>query len=178
MTLPLHKRYEIIFLHEHPKVENLSFSKIAVYIGCSKSTVIYWVQRWQISKDLTEEPKPGRQRSTTAKQDERIVKMAKTEHNITSTKIQGIMEKRVLTSVQELLGVVFMNLEANILTKFRNLFFRRTTGKNDLNGQSYIKILTGIKSFSRTRVSFKYSHQKRRCGSSARGKKYVVLSSI
>jgi transposase len=94
MTLPLHKRYEIIFLHEHPKVENLSFSKIAVYIGCSKSTVIYWVQRWQISKDLTEEPKPGRQRSTTAKQDERIVKMAKTEHNITSTKIQGIMEKK------------------------------------------------------------------------------------
>lgn len=94
MTLPLHKRYEIVFLHEHPKVENLSFSKIAAYIGCSKSTVIYWVQRWQISKDLTEEPKSGRKRSTTAKQDERIVKMAKTEHNITSTKIQGIMEKK------------------------------------------------------------------------------------
>ena len=43
MTLSLNKRYEIIFLHEHPEGPKWGYGKIASYIKCSKPTVAYWV---------------------------------------------------------------------------------------------------------------------------------------
>jgi transposase len=92
--LLLHQRYEIIFLHEHPHGPQWGYEKIAAHIGCTKSAVAYWVQRWKISNDLSDQEKTGRRRSTTEKDDERIVKLAKTEHDITAAQIQQKMENK------------------------------------------------------------------------------------
>jgi transposase len=94
MSLPLHKRYEIVFLSEHPKGPRMGKDAIAKYIGCSKNTVTNWVHKWRKSKDLTDKPKSGRWRSTTAKQDKKIVKLAEKENDPTSFNIQQEMKKK------------------------------------------------------------------------------------
>ena len=94
MSLPLNKRYEIIFLHEHPEGPKWSFAKIAKYVHCSKSTAAYWVEKYHQNTDLTDEQKSGRPRSTTTRQDERIVMMAEKEHSITSDEIQQKLEEK------------------------------------------------------------------------------------
>jgi transposase len=94
MTLSLDKRYEIAFLHEHPKGPKWGYDKIASYIGCSKPTVIYWVRKYCQNKNLCDEQKSGQPRKTTKAQDKRIVKMAKEKHNITATQIQNKLEKQ------------------------------------------------------------------------------------
>jgi transposase len=94
MALPLHKRYEIIFLHEHPQGPQWGYEKIATHIGCTKNTAKNWILRWRISKDLSDQKKSGPRRRTTAKQDKQITKMAKMENSITSIQIQRNMEKR------------------------------------------------------------------------------------
>ena len=93
MSLSLDKRYEAVFLHEHPAGPKRGYDKIAKYIKCSKSTVIYWVKKYQENKDLTEEKRSG-PRCTTEKEDERIVKIAKQNHDVTSIEIQRGLEKR------------------------------------------------------------------------------------
>ena len=94
MSLPIHKRYEIVFLHEHPEGPKWGYEKIASYVRCSKSTVIYWVKKYRQDKELTDEQKSGRPRNTTKAQDKRIVKLAMKKHDITSTEIQQKLEKQ------------------------------------------------------------------------------------
>ena len=93
MSLPIHKRYKIIFLHIHPKDPKLGLEAIAKYVHCSKPTVVYWVQRWQETKDLNDQPKSGRNRSTTPKQDEKIIELAQKQTNATAADIQWEMKK-------------------------------------------------------------------------------------
>lgn len=53
MALPLHKRYEIVFLSQHqmgPKLGSLGYVQIGKLMNCSKSTVKYWVERYQQDK--------------------------------------------------------------------------------------------------------------------------------
>ena len=94
MSLSLNKRYEAVFLHEHPAGPKWGYDKIAKYIKCSKPTVIYRVKKYQENKDLTEEKRSGRPRCTAEKEDERIVKIAKRNHDVTSIEIQRELEKR------------------------------------------------------------------------------------
>ena len=94
MTLSLDKRYEIVFLHEHPAGPKWGYEKIAKYIHCSKPAVIYWVKKYHENKDLTDEEKSGRPRCTTEKEDERIIKMAEQNHNITCGEIQQELGKK------------------------------------------------------------------------------------
>src|SRR6185369_7491214 len=77
MSLSLNKRYEAVFLYEHPAGPKWGYDKIAKYIKCSKPTVIYWVKKYQENKDLTEEKRSGCPHCTTEKEYERIVKIAK-----------------------------------------------------------------------------------------------------
>ncbi|GES83658.1 helix-turn-helix domain-containing protein [Rhizophagus clarus] len=63
----------------------------------SKPTVAYWVQQYRQDKDLTDKQRPGRPHTTTKAQDNRIVKMAKKKHDITSTKIQQKLKKKDVT---------------------------------------------------------------------------------
>jgi transposase len=101
MALSLDKRYEIVFLHEHPKGPKWGYKKIASYVKCSRSAVTYWVQKYHKNKNLTDEQKSGRPRCTTEMEDKRISKMAKLKHDITSTEIQCELEKKgVEVSVQ------------------------------------------------------------------------------
>src|SRR5262245_54586648 len=94
MGLPLDKRYEIVFLHEHPAGPKWGYKRIAKEVKCDKRTVMYWLERYHENPDLNTAEKPGRPRVTTAKQDKQIVKMAEKEHNITATEIQKRMEER------------------------------------------------------------------------------------
>jgi transposase len=94
MTLSLDKRYEIVFLHEHPAGPKWGYEKIASHVHCSKSTVIYWVKKFRQNKDLTDELKSGRPRSTTKAQDKRIVRLAMKKHDITAGEIQKKLEKQ------------------------------------------------------------------------------------
>ena len=88
MELSLEKRYEIVFLREHPADPKFSFGFIAKQVRCSKSTAIYWVKRYHENRDLSTSERSGRPCITTAKQDDKIVKMAEKEHNITAIQIQ------------------------------------------------------------------------------------------
>jgi transposase len=97
MSLSLHKRYEIVFLHEHPAGPRWGYQKIASHIPCSKAAVAYWVKKYKLNKDLSDEEKTGRSRSTNAAQDERILRMAMNNHDITSGEIQQELEKRGIT---------------------------------------------------------------------------------
>jgi len=94
MELSLEKRYEIVFLRQHPAGPKWSFGKIAKRVRCSKSTAAYWVERYRENRDLSTTERSGRPRVTTAKQDERIVTLAEKENNIMATEIKKNMEER------------------------------------------------------------------------------------
>ncbi|CAI2187020.1 9473_t:CDS:1 [Funneliformis geosporum] len=94
MELSLEKRYEIVFLREHSAGPKFSFGFIAKQVRCSKSTVIYWVKKYHENRDLSISERPGWPYVISAKQDDKIVKMAKKEHNITSIQIQEKMKER------------------------------------------------------------------------------------
>jgi hypothetical protein len=53
MALPIHKRYEIVFLSYHPLGPQLGTKAVAKAVKCDKMTVKYWLDRWKESKDLT-----------------------------------------------------------------------------------------------------------------------------
>src|SRR5215510_14591504 len=94
MSFPVHKRYEIVFLHLHPKGPELGYTEVAKTVGCSKSTVSYWINRWKETKDLTDEQRSGRERITTIKEDKQIVNLAINDGNATAPKIQQKMKQK------------------------------------------------------------------------------------
>lgn len=94
MSLPLHKRYEIVFLSCHPLGPQLGLKRVAKVVKCSKSTVKYWRDRWNETKDLTDLPVSGRPRSTTPKQDEKIVSLAVEEMFATCGDIADRLNKK------------------------------------------------------------------------------------
>jgi hypothetical protein len=59
MALPLHQRYEIVFLSQHSLGPKLSYAAVTI--------VKYWLKRWKQSKDLTDSNRTGRPRVTTQK---------------------------------------------------------------------------------------------------------------
>jgi len=71
MSIPINKRYEIVFLSIHelgPKMSNNSISKI---IECSTKTVRYWLKRFKENKDLNELNRSGRNRCTSKSEDKK-----------------------------------------------------------------------------------------------------------
>ena len=87
MTLSLHKRNEIVFLSNHPLGPQLNHTDVAKVVHCSTSTVKYWLNRWNESKDLDDSPRSGRPRATTQEQDQRVVSLADQQTFVTA---QGI----------------------------------------------------------------------------------------
>lgn len=90
MALQVYQRYEIVFLSQHPLGPKLSHTAVAKAIHCDVKTVKRWLKRWQQSKDLTDAPRSGRPRATTAKQDQQVIALAEQQTFITS---QGIANK-------------------------------------------------------------------------------------
>ena len=54
MSIPINKRYEIVFLSIHKLGPKMSNNSIAKTIGCTTKTVRYWLKRYKINKDLNE----------------------------------------------------------------------------------------------------------------------------
>ena len=80
MTLPIDKRYKIVFFSQYPMGEKA----VVKAVKSVKSTVQYWLDRWKQSKDLSDIKRPGRPRATTEKVDQRIYKLAG-NNNIATT---------------------------------------------------------------------------------------------
>ncbi|CAF1511622.1 unnamed protein product [Rotaria magnacalcarata] len=62
MSLPLHKRYEIIFLGKNRHEPHFGIKKIAKILKCSTSTVKRWLSRWKTDKYLDDHIREGRPR--------------------------------------------------------------------------------------------------------------------
>ena len=76
MALPMHQRYEIVFLSQHRLGPKLGHKTVAKVVKCSTSAVQYWLSRWKQSKDLDDSARTGRPRATTPKQDQQILLLA------------------------------------------------------------------------------------------------------
>lgn len=94
MALPIHQRYEIIFLSRHPLGPRLGLKAVAKAVKCDKKTVKYWLDRWKASKDLTKSTRSGRPRETTPKQDQQILSMANQQISVTSRDIENRLKRK------------------------------------------------------------------------------------
>jgi len=101
MTLSVDKRYEIVFLSQHPMGPRLGVKAVAKEVKCAKNTVQYWLKRWKDSKDLTDAKRTGRPRSTTEKVDQRIVDLANNEKVTTTHNIQRVLKRQNVQISQE-----------------------------------------------------------------------------
>jgi transposase len=93
MALPLHQRYEIVFLSQHSLGPKLSHAAVAKAVHCGVTTVKYWLKRWKQSKDLTDSNRTGRPRATTQKQDKKIVSVTERQTFATSRDITNRMAR-------------------------------------------------------------------------------------
>ncbi|CAF3287463.1 unnamed protein product [Rotaria sp. Silwood2] len=73
MSLPIYKRYEIVFLSKHRYGPHFGIKKIAKMVKCNTSTVKKWLARWKIYKYLGDKTRSGTPRITTQEDDEFIV---------------------------------------------------------------------------------------------------------
>ena len=73
MCLPIHQRYEIVFLAKNKFGPEFGTNKIARIMKCNRSTVTRWLKRWKVTKDLNDGERSGRSRITTSCEDEMIV---------------------------------------------------------------------------------------------------------
>lgn len=101
MTLSLDKRYEIVFLSQHPMGPRLGAKAVANVVKCAKSTVQYWLNRWNESKDLTDFTRSGRPRVTTKKVDKRIEDLAGKNKIVTTRDIQSVLKRQSVHISQE-----------------------------------------------------------------------------
>jgi transposase len=144
MELSLEKQYEIVFLREHPAGPKFSFGFIAKQVRCSKSTAIYWVKRYYENRDLSTSERPGRPCVTSAKQDDKIVKMAEKEHNITAIQIQEKMEERGVGLSVETVRRRLRKSRGKFSNEISKPLLKEDHRKKGCNGQKNIRILIGI----------------------------------
>ena len=85
MTLPIDKRYEIVFLSQHPMGPQLDEKTVAEAVKCAKNAVQYWLDRCKESKDLSDMKRSGRFGATTEKGDQRISKLEDSSDRIATT---------------------------------------------------------------------------------------------
>ena len=102
MVLPVHRRYEIIFLSLHSIGPKYSHAAVAKVVKCDITTVKYWLKRWKQSKDLSDSIRSGRSRGTTHKQDEQIVSLVRTtEHSLQLETSKTSWRRQELQSTRE-----------------------------------------------------------------------------
>ena len=89
--LPIDKRYEIVFLSQHPMGSQLDEKAVVKAVKYVKSTVQYWLNRCKESKDLSDMKRPGRSRATTEKVDQRIYGLPSSDNIATTDDIQNAL---------------------------------------------------------------------------------------
>jgi transposase len=88
MSIPINKRYEIVFLSIHKLGPKMSNNTIAKTIGCSTKTVRYWLKRYKKNKDLNELNRSGKNRCTSKSEDKKIIQIAEKGKMTNTTLIQ------------------------------------------------------------------------------------------
>ena len=101
MTFPIDKRYEIVFLSQHPMGPQLNEKTVAKALKCAKNTVQYWLNRWKVSKDMSDIKRSGRLRATTEKVDQRIYKLAGSNNIASTGGIQSVLKRQNIGISQE-----------------------------------------------------------------------------
>lgn len=120
MALSIKKRWEIVFLRDHPKGPKLSFEEIRKTIGCTKSTAKYWFDRYKETGDVIDIPKSGRKRKTSKEQDEMIVDLMEKNLDSSVNEIQPILKKQ---------GIELSNSTINRRIKEAGLWYGRPLSK-------------------------------------------------
>ena len=87
MALPIHQRYEIIFLFQYPLRPKFGHKSMPKAVKCSTSTVLYWLNGWKQSNDLNDSDRADQARTTIPKQDQQIVLLAEQQTFVTSPNI-------------------------------------------------------------------------------------------
>lgn len=77
------KRFEAVFLHLHHRGPKLSIQQTANQIKKSRHFVQYWVEQWEREKNVDDKPNVQPERSTTPKENERIVDVFEQNPGIT-----------------------------------------------------------------------------------------------
>ena len=93
MTFPIDKRYEIVFLSQHPMGLQLGEKIVAKVVKCAKNIVQYWLNRWKESKDLGDMKCFGRLHATTEKVDQQIYKLAGSDNIAITGDIQSVLKR-------------------------------------------------------------------------------------
>ncbi|CAF2098812.1 unnamed protein product, partial [Rotaria magnacalcarata] len=88
MSLPLHKRFEIVFLARNRYGPHFGIKKIGKIVNCSTSAVKRWLSRWKEDKCLDDHIREGRPRVTSEAQDNLIVSTALNIDEATSQTVE------------------------------------------------------------------------------------------
>ena len=94
MVQSIRHRWEIVFLSTHPYGPKWNASRIARYLKCDRKTVTYWLKRYQDTGNVDDEPKPGRNRKTTEKEDKRIAATFEQNPTLSLRSMTSISSKR------------------------------------------------------------------------------------
>ena len=105
MALPIHQKYEIIFLsRRHPLGPRLGLKAVAKAVKYDKKTMKYWLDRWKTSKDLTKATRSGRLHEMTPKQDQQILLMANQQISVNSRDIENRLKRKGVRINQRTVG--------------------------------------------------------------------------
>lgn len=94
MSLLYKQRWEIVFLHLHPKGPQMSVQEVANYLKVSRGCVYTWISRYQETGTVDDVAKTGRTRATNNKQDLSMLKLLDKKPALTSTEVTNCMAKR------------------------------------------------------------------------------------
>jgi transposase len=166
MSLPLHKRYEIVFLAKNIYGPQFGSSKIAKIIKCNRKTVTHWINRWEETKDLFDRPRSGAPRTTSVKQDQMMVDMALDDMNTTSKTIKDEFENIGITVSQDTIqrrlkdaGLKYSKpLSKPLLSEWHRQ--QRLTWAESMKNYDWSKVMATDETSIRLHTSHKYTWQR------------------
>lgn len=166
MSLPLHKRYEIVFLAKNKYGPQFGSNKIAKIVKCNRKTVTHWLQRWEETKDLFDRHRSGAPRKTTIEQDQVIVDMALGEMNATSKTIQVELENDGINvsqlTIQRRLkdaGLKYLKpLSKPLLSDWHRQ--QRLTWAKSMKNYDWSKVVANDETLIRLHATHKYTWQR------------------
>jgi len=94
MKISIKTRWEIVFLSKHRKGPRMSKSAIAKEVKCDVKTVRHWLKIYEDTGDIEEKSRLGRQRQTSAKEEDKIITIAEQHREEGSSKVAGRLKRK------------------------------------------------------------------------------------
>ena len=94
MFLPIHKRFEIVFLPKRTYGLHSGIKKIAATVKCSTRIVKKWIKRWETDKSLSDKMKSSRPRAGTEVEDNMIEGVVNTVGEVFTKDIHETLGKQ------------------------------------------------------------------------------------